>query len=151
MAVRVATGGFIQMADTSGASIVGTPAAKKMTISRAIVDIPRSGADATGFQPTNNLRTEVSGNARVTGTFEGFLDDTNILDPADLVNEAAAAATITLYFNRTTTAGGAGTIQQMTVSGWLTKFATGARASGEPCPISGAFVGTGKPTFAKNT
>lgn len=149
MAVRTGTGGFIQLADTSGASITGTPAAPKMTISRWSLDIPRDEGDTTGFQATNNLRVAVGGNAEVSGTFEGFLDDTNLLVSTTLTDPEAAAATVTLQMNRTASTG-ADVAQQMTIQGWLSNVAIGVRP-GEPNSIAGAFFGTAAPVFAKAT
>lgn len=149
MAVRTGTGGFIQMADVSGASITGAPGAAKMTITRWTLDVPRDEGDSTGFQAANNLRTAVGGNAETRGTFEGFLDDTNVFDEATLIDPEAAAADIVLQYNRTAPTG-ADVAQQCTISGWLSGVAVGVRP-GEPNSVAGSFFGTGAPVWAKAT
>lgn len=145
MAVRTGTGGSVAIGDTSGASIVA------MTIQRWSADFPREMADTTPFQPTKNLRTSVGGNMEISGTFEGLLDDTLDFDPADINSataEFAAAQTITLEYNRTDATGAAGTIQEVTFSGWLTRCAIGVRV-GAPNSIAGSFVGTGVAIWQK--
>ena len=149
MAIRTGTGGFIEFKDTSGASITGTPALPKMTITRWSLDVPRDEGDSTGFQATNNLRTAIGGNADVRGTFEGFLDDTNVFNPADYTDPEAAAADIVLQSSRTAPTG-ADVAQQCTISGWLSGFAVGVRP-GDPNSVSGSFFGTGAPVWAKAT
>jgi hypothetical protein len=89
----------------------------------------------------------VGGNAEVSGSFEGFLDDTNLFVATAMEDQEAAAATITLQYNRTAPTG-ATVAQQMTIEGWLTGFAVGCRP-GEPNSVRGTFVGTAAPAWAK--
>lgn len=150
MAVRTGTGGFCQMADTGGASITGTPAAPKMSIGRWSLDMPLEELDVTAFHPTNNTREAIIGNGSLTGSFEGFFDDTNIFNRSDFIDpEATAQATITLQFNRAdaTTLDFA---QRVTFTAMLTGFAVGVRVK-ELNTVNCTFVGTGAPTFEKAT
>jgi hypothetical protein len=147
MALRTGTGGFIQMNDTSGASLTGTPAAGKMTITRWSLDIPRDEGDTTGFQATKNLRTVVGGNAETSGSFEGFLDDTNKFVATTMEDPEAAAANIVLQYNRTAPTGET-VAQHCIISGWLEGVAVGCRP-GEPNSVSGSFFGTDAPAWAK--
>lgn len=149
MAIRTGTGGFIQLADVSGASITGTPAARKMTLTRWTLDTPIDEGDVTGFQPVDNLRETIPGDGGIGGSFEGFLDDTNVFNEATLIDPEAASALIALQYNRTAPTG-ADVAQQVSFQGWLMSFAVGVRP-GEPNSVRGTFMGTGAPTWAKAT
>ena len=149
MALRTGTGGFIEFADVTGLSISGTPAARKMKITRWSLDIPIEEGDVTGFQPTDNIVETIPGDGEIRGTFEGSLDDTNLIDQATLIDPEAASALIVLQYNRTAPTG-ADVAQQVSFQGWLSNVAVGVRP-GDPNSVAGAFMGTGAPTWAKAT
>lgn len=149
MAIRTGTGGFIQFAGVSGASITGTPAAPKMVITRWALDTPISEADVSGFQLVDNIEQTIPANGRIGGSFEGFLDDTNLFNDADFLDPEVPAALITLQYNRTA-ATGADVAQQVSFQGWLMSASPAARPR-DPNGIRGTFMGTGPPTWAKAT
>lgn len=144
MAVRTGTGGLVTLASTSGAVLDG------FTIGKWTSVFTRKDADTTPFRVTNNHRASTGGNGVLTGTFEGFLDDTTPVDTADFVSEFTVAAAIVLDINRKDATGDAGTIQQESFNGFLSGVSVNVQP-GVPNTMSGRFTSTGAITTAVNS
>lgn len=144
MAVRTGTGGSITLVSTSGAVLDG------FTIGRWTSVFTRKDADTTPFRVANNHRASTGGNGVLTGTFEGFLDDTTPIDTSDFVSEFTVAAAILLDINRSVAGGASNTIQQVSFNGFLSGVSVNVQP-GVPNPVTGSFTSTGAITTQKNT